>query len=413
MGIKSLSTILNTKCKSAIHKRNLESYQGLVVGIDISIYLYKYLYFNDDHLEGITRLLLRLIKHGILPVVMFDGRPPKEKSDVLISRKEKREYLVTKKDVIDKIIRNREEKTVDEIKSEIEEFQKDKGENMKMDEGDIDELLVKTEEDLKEELEKTVRRIIYVRAEHIESTKRLCDLMGIPYIVSKGEAESLLAHLCREGILDACISEDTDVLANGGRIFIRNLAPDKNVIDEYCLEGILSGLEMTYEQFMDMCILCGCDYTSKIGGMGPQTAYKMIKKYGNIENSLEEMRRSGKYQIPSEENFNYVKARDLFMNSTREDNRDEIRGIIQLKTPQIEELCEFMRGTKLHAKYFEEIRNQYMSYFQNYKRLIPDYARQVVIGGNVAELKTKKKKALVGTTGQNQITNYFLKKEDA
>jgi len=63
MGIKSLTTILSAKCQSAINKRNLQSYQGRILGIDISIYLYKFLYSNDDHIEGITRLLLRLLKN--------------------------------------------------------------------------------------------------------------------------------------------------------------------------------------------------------------------------------------------------------------------------------------------------------------------------------------------------------------
>ena len=75
---------------------------------------------------------------------------------------------------------------------------------------------------LREELEKTVKKIIYVRHEHIEQIKSLLQNFGLPYIVSRGEAETLMAHLCKEDIIDGCISEDTDVLACGGKIFIRN-----------------------------------------------------------------------------------------------------------------------------------------------------------------------------------------------
>lgn len=32
---------------------------------------------------------------------------------------------------------------------------------------------------------------------------------------------------------------------------------------------------------------CGCDYTEKIEGIGPGTAYKLIKEYKNIERILE------------------------------------------------------------------------------------------------------------------------------
>ena len=37
---------------------------------------------------------------------------------------------------------------------------------------------------------------------------------------------------------------------------------------------------------MDFCILCGCDYTTKIVGIGPVNAYKLIKEHKNIENII-------------------------------------------------------------------------------------------------------------------------------
>ncbi len=406
MGIKSLTQILNAKCQLAINKRNLDNYKGMILGVDISIFLYKYLHTNDDHIEGITRLLIRLIKNGILPFIIFDGRPPKEKSEVLISRKEKREYLVTKKEIISKLIDKIEGMSEEEVKRELEDLQKDKGENMKLEEEDIKELMSKNTDELKDEYEKTIKRIVYVKSEHIESTKRLCEYMGVPYIVSKGEAESLLAHLCKEEIIDGCISEDTDILANGGKIFLRNVSAEKNAVDEYCLEGILTGLEMTYEEFMDMCILCGCDYTSKIGGMGPMNAYKMIKKHGNIESTLEELKKNPKFVIPSEENFNYVKARDLFINSSRHDNREEIIEKIKLKTPNMEEFKNIVLTTKLGMKHREEIEKNYIEYLRVMKKLLPENTREMVLpeGGGP---ESKKKK--MDTNQTNKITSFFKK----
>ena len=79
MGIKNLKVILSQKCALAINERKLDNYRGMTLGIDISIFLYKYLYNNDDHLEGLTRLILRLLKNNITPVFIFDGKPPSEK----------------------------------------------------------------------------------------------------------------------------------------------------------------------------------------------------------------------------------------------------------------------------------------------------------------------------------------------
>ena len=87
MGIKNLKNILINKCPNAIVKRKLNSYNGLIIGIDLSIFLYKYLYYNGDHIEGLTRLILRLMKNNIHPVFVFDGKPPKEKEELLLLRR--------------------------------------------------------------------------------------------------------------------------------------------------------------------------------------------------------------------------------------------------------------------------------------------------------------------------------------
>lgn len=67
-----------------------------------------------------------------------------------------------------------------------------------------------------------------------------------------------------------------------------------------------------------MCILCGCDYASKIEGIGPVKAYKFIKDYDCIENVLDFCRKENdregkaKYIIPKEEDFSFEEARELF-----------------------------------------------------------------------------------------------------
>ena len=46
---------------------------------------------------------------------------------------------------------------------------------------------------------------------------------------------------------------------------------------------------MNMDQFIDFCILCGCDYTCKIHRLGFTTAYKSLKKYENIEEIIENL----------------------------------------------------------------------------------------------------------------------------
>ena len=78
-------------------------------------------------------------------------------------------------------------------------------------------------------------------------------------------------------------------------------------------------LNITYDQFVDICILCGCDYTSKISGIGPIKAYKLIKEHTNIENIINNLitnNEKSKYKV--KDDFNYKIARNIFKN--KEDN---------------------------------------------------------------------------------------------
>lgn len=64
---------------------------------------------------------------------------------------------------------------------------------------------------------------------------------------------------------------------------------------------MLSGLGLTYEQFVDLCILCGCDYCSSIKGVGPKTALKLVKQHGSLEKIIAALQADKKqYEIPED-----------------------------------------------------------------------------------------------------------------
>ena len=374
MGIKNLKVILNQKCQQAITTRKLDSYRGMVLGIDISIFLYKYLYNNNDHLEGLTRLILRLLKNHITPFFIFDGKPPKEKDDVLQVRKEKRNIMNIKKNLIQNCIKF-EKNDFNIFKKQIINYIENEDNSYILDDNEIKNLFEKSNDDLQQESDKISKKIIYVTSYHIESSKKLFDIFGIKYIHAPCEAESLLSVLCKNGIVDGCISEDTDILPNGGYLFLRNFSSDKNTVEEYCLHGILNNLQFTYDQFVDMCILCGCDYTTKINGMGPISAYKLINQYKNIEEFLEN---NDKFIIPN--NFEYNKARNLFKNPICDNIYKDLNKNTQMSKPNINELKTFLTSTKLKDKYFKEIEKNVLNYYLN------------IDGGNQFETKNQNKK---------------------
>ena len=51
---------------------------------------------------------------------------------------------------------------------------------------------------------------------------------------------------------------------------------------EFSLDKILAGLDLTYDQFVDVCILAGCDYCETIRGIAATTAYKQVRAQAAI-----------------------------------------------------------------------------------------------------------------------------------
>ena len=393
MGIKNLRVILNQHCKNAINIRKLNVYSGMKIAIDLSIFLYKYLYNNNDHIEGLTRLILRLLKNQITPLFVFDGSPPEEKNITLQERKEKKEILNIKKTIYEYSI-SANKSNIDDFKANINNIIVSKNNNFKIDDIEIKELYEKSKEELEYECEKIKRKIIYVTNYHIESSKKLFDLFGIPYIHENCEAESLMSILSRNNIVQACITEDMDSLPCGTTLLLRNFSADKSFVEEYCLDGILSNLEITLDEFIDVCILCGCDYTEKINLLGPVSALSIIKKYKNIEAFLKE---NIKYTIPEHFIQNYQRARYLFNNPINDDIYNNINKKIICNKPDIDQLKEFLKDSSLKDKYIKEINENLMNYYININGIY--YFDNEIKNETVEKEKKKNKK----------ITDFFKK----
>ena len=62
-------------------------------------------------------------------------------------------------------------------------------------------------------------------------------------------------------------------------------------------------------QFIDLCILLGCDYCDSIKGIGPKRAIELINKHTAIEKIIENLDKK-KYTIPDD--WPYGEARRLF-----------------------------------------------------------------------------------------------------
>ena len=50
----------------------------------------------------------------------------------------------------------------------------------------------------------------------------------------------------------------------------------KMPIKEFHVASVLEGFDITHDQFVDLCILLGCDYVDKIRGIGPKKAIELV-----------------------------------------------------------------------------------------------------------------------------------------
>jgi len=116
--------------------------------------------------------------------------------------------------------------------------------------------------------------------------KKLIELMGIPCIEAPGEAEAQCSLLAKSGKAYGTMTEDMDALTFGTPFLVWNLNSKKEPIVLIELDVILKDFDMTMAEFIDLCILCGCDYTKHIKGVGPIKAFKYIKEHKTIEEVL-------------------------------------------------------------------------------------------------------------------------------
>lgn len=369
MGIRGLNKIIKKHASDAIKEKSIQFYRGKKFGIDSSILLYKYRYASqgmDDnsHLFGFLQKTFYYLSRGILPIYIFDGPPPVQKRVTLDKRVKQRAKVETKIKILETLKANFSTYTIsDEHLDEHPKEYPDPSEQINVTITQSIEIEFETEQAIQDEIDKLSKQVTYVNRSHRQDCKYLLRLMGIPTIEAKGEAEATCAVLQKRGIVDYTCTEDTDALTFGAPFVLKSTKKNDKVI-ESDLGEILKGLELTQEQFIDFCILCGCDYTPKIGKIGPITGLAMIRKHKTIEKILETL--PEKYTVP--DNFDYISARELFL----EESHWVPENIppLELMEPQWENLEKFIIEEK------EISPHEYSKLSRKYKNSLTNFNRQ-------------------------------------
>jgi flap endonuclease-1 len=129
--------------------------------------------------------------------------------------------------------------------------------------------------------------------------QRLPDLMGIPHIKPHGKEEAVCAALCRAGKAYA-VTEEMDALVHATPLLLRHRLSRANADNEVVAidqAAVLGETWLTQEQFMDFCLLCGCDYCDTIRGIGAERAFELMRKHGLIEQIITALE-GKRYRLP-------------------------------------------------------------------------------------------------------------------
>lgn len=240
---------------AVIESVKFEDLTGNVVAVDAHNWLYRYLtttvrwtgddvYTTDDgaevaNLVGIVQGLPKFFENDLVPVFVFDGGVTDLKTDEIEERRERKQ----------------------EAKEAMEEA---------MEEGDAVEAA--RMEARTQRLTSTIHR----------TTRELFDLLDVPYLEAPAEGEGQAAYMARvDDRVDYVGSEDYDTLLYGAPFTLRQLTSkgDPELMD---FQATLDKHDLTWEQLVDVGILCGTDFNDGVTGIGPKTAIKEVKRHGDL-----------------------------------------------------------------------------------------------------------------------------------
>ena len=249
-----------------------------------------------SHLSGILFRFSKLVENGLKLCIVFDGKPPALKKNLLEQRRQRK------------------------IKAQIEW-------EAAIEAGDIETARTKAQQ--------TTR----LDPNMVTESKNLLDLLGIPWVDAPSEGEAQVASLLNQGMVDYGASQDFDTVLFGASKFIRNLTlsgrrklpkqqkwveVSPEIID---LELSFQKLELNREQLIDVAILMGTDFNPGIDGVGPKRGLKLIQEFGKAEGALEKL---------GKEIDNLDEIRSLFLEHPSVDFTPE------WKTPNVESTLSYL-----------------------------------------------------------------------
>lgn len=267
MGIKNLLKLLRKN--DCIETRPGTDLRGNKIAVDVSLYVHKYIYgtiksitqdpmflqtldsltkeqfiekFEDKVYEETARAIIRYFhslrkKFDIKFEFVFDGKGPEVKKDERERRDKQRQG-----------IRNK----LNDDENDVENFIKYIPYSFSINHAKFNPLL-----------------------------RQLLEDKGFSTKQAEGEAERDCCIGYKNGTYDGILTLDTDCIAMGCDIIMNINSLSFEITNRNKFMKINSITDD--KQFLDYCIMLGCDYNTNMYGIGPVRALRLIRKHGSIE----------------------------------------------------------------------------------------------------------------------------------
>tara|TARA_B110000908_G_C10261935_1_gene459978 strand:- start:2249 stop:3256 length:1008 start_codon:yes stop_codon:yes gene_type:complete len=328
MGIKNLyKFILQNNLERDL---DITTLKNKVIAIDISILLYQVVISTrskcgKDHLSpsgeisthilGLFNKTINILKKRIIPVYVFDGKPPDIKKRTLDIRKDIRM------------------KALEKLKNTTDE---------------------------KERI-KYLKRSVSISKKQLNECRQLLRIMGIPYVDAPQEADSQCSYLAKIGLVDGVLTEDMDIFTFGSPVIYKNLYSIKKKPKVIYLEEILYKTNLKFNQFIEWCCLLGSDYSKGIIDLNYKEILMLYQESKNIDKVIDICQHKS-LRCSSSNDYNTVK--DYFNNPKIKETKN--KDILYKKSilPKLENFLVkefgFSKSKLLTKLQFLKDRNKYI-----------------------------------------------------
>ena len=204
-----------------------------------------------SHLMGVFYRTTSLLREGVLPIWVFDGKPPERKTGTIRQRIAAKERA--------------EEQWQEALAA-----------------GDL------------ETARKRAAQTSRLTRPMVEELHRLLGALGVPFVQAPGEGEAQAAVMASKGTVWATASEDYDSLLFGSPRLVRGLAargrggtaPGAQFIDR---AELLSTLGISDDELILLGIVMGTDFNDGVHGYGPKKSLKLVQEHLGFRATVEKV----------------------------------------------------------------------------------------------------------------------------